>query len=49
MMYEKGDLDIGIISCGQGIGVAYDIPTVKELFDRIVADASLQAKKFAEK
>jgi len=33
-MYDEGDLDVGIISCGQGIGMAHDIPTIKELFDR---------------
>ena len=39
IMYEKGNLDAGIISCGQGVGMANDIPTVKELFDRIIAQA----------
>ena len=28
--YEKGDLDAGLISCGQGIGLAHAIPTTKE-------------------
>lgn len=40
MMYDKGDLNAGIISCGQGIGLARDIPTVQELFDRIIKEAS---------
>ena len=40
-MYETGNLDIGIISCGQGVGMIHDIPTVKELYDRIVKEASL--------
>ncbi len=40
-MYETGNLDIGIISCGQGVGMIHDIPTVKELFDRMVKEASL--------
>jgi NAD(P)H-dependent flavin oxidoreductase YrpB (nitropropane dioxygenase family) len=44
MMYEKGDLDAGVISCGQGIGMADDIPTVKELFDRIVSQAEHRLK-----
>ncbi len=39
IMYEKGNLDAGIISCGQVVGMANDIPTVKELFDRIIAQA----------
>jgi len=40
IMYDKGDLDVGIISCGQGIGMANDIPTVQELFDRIITQAA---------
>ena len=47
MMYDKGDLDAGIISCGQGIGLAHDIPTVKELFDSIISQASYIAKKLS--
>lgn len=39
-MYREGDLDIGMISCGQGVGLCKDIPTVKELFDRIITDAA---------
>ena len=38
-MYENGDLRQGIIACGQGVGLAKDIPTVKELFDRIMDQA----------
>jgi len=38
-MYENGDLDLGVISCGQGVGLVHDIPAVKELLDRIVAEA----------
>ncbi len=38
-MYDEGDLDVGVVSCGQGIGLVNDIPTVKELFARIVAEA----------
>jgi len=39
-LYENGDLDAGVIACGQGVGLVHDIPTVKELFDRIVAEAN---------
>ena len=46
-MYETGDLDAGIISCGQGIGFAKDIPSVKELFYRIVSEASCIAGDLA--
>ncbi len=37
-MYAGGNTDVGVISCGQGIGLVHDIPTVKELFDRIMAE-----------
>ncbi len=38
-MYENGDVSEGIIACGQGVSLAHDIPTVKELFDRIMDQA----------
>jgi len=38
-MYDEGDLDEGILSCGQGICFARDILPVKELFDRIISQA----------
>jgi nitronate monooxygenase len=47
MMYGQGDLSAGIISCGQDVGLSHDIPTVKELFDRIIERASAVAKKLA--
>ena len=47
MMYNEGDLDLGIIPCGQGVGMVKDIPTIKELFDRIMTEASSAAKKLA--
>ncbi len=46
-MYREGDLDAGIISCGQGVGMAHDIPTVKELFDRMMSEAAAVAKGLA--
>ncbi len=39
-VYNEGDLDCGIVPCGQGIGQVHDIPTVKDLFDRIIAQAA---------
>ena len=47
MMYDKGDLDLGIISCGQGVGMVHDIPSVKELFDGIIAQATDMVKKLS--
>ena len=42
-MYASGDLDKGVLYCGQGVGLVHDIPTVKTLFERIMAEAE-QAK-----
>ncbi|MDY6825133.1 MAG: nitronate monooxygenase [Thermodesulfobacteriota bacterium] len=38
-MYDTGDVDAGVISCGQGVGLVHDLPTVRELFDHIVSQA----------
>jgi len=38
-MYKDGDIDVGMVSCGQGVGLIKDIPTVKELLDRIMKEA----------
>jgi len=43
-MYTTGQTDVGVISCGQGIGLVHDLPTVAELFDRIMREA-VQAVK----
>jgi NAD(P)H-dependent flavin oxidoreductase YrpB (nitropropane dioxygenase family) len=45
--YVNGNLDVGVVPCGQGVGMAHDIPTVKELFDRIMTEASDIAKRLA--
>jgi NAD(P)H-dependent flavin oxidoreductase YrpB (nitropropane dioxygenase family) len=34
-----GDMDAGAWSCGMMVGLIHDIPSVKELIDRIMADA----------
>ncbi|MCF8142927.1 MAG: nitronate monooxygenase [Deltaproteobacteria bacterium] len=46
-MYREGDLDAGIISCGQGVGMAHDIPTIKALFDRMMSEAEGVVKGLA--
>jgi len=46
-MYEQGDVAAGIIPCGQGVGLAHDIPTVKDLFDRIITEAAEVAGQLA--
>ncbi|MBY8991897.1 MAG: nitronate monooxygenase [Candidatus Lokiarchaeota archaeon] len=38
-MYIEGDITAGMVSCGQGVGLVKDIPTVKELLDRIMKEA----------
>ena len=45
IMYEEGDLTAGVISCGQGVGLVQDIPTVKELIERIMKQAEEIVKK----
>eukprot|EP00415_Alexandrium_ostenfeldii_P002442 UN2442 len=36
---ETGDADSSVWSCGQSIGLIKDIPTCKDLLDRLVAEA----------
>ena len=38
-MYDQGDLDEGILACGQGICFAREILPVKTLFDRMMTQA----------
>ncbi|MHA2423534.1 MAG: NAD(P)H-dependent flavin oxidoreductase [Candidatus Thorarchaeota archaeon] len=38
-MYDNGDTDIGVVSCGQGVGLIKDVPTVQELLDRMMGEA----------
>lgn len=37
---ETGDLNAGVIACGQVIGLIKDIPSVQEIIERIMADAA---------
>jgi nitronate monooxygenase len=36
---KDGDMDAGAWSCGMVAGLIHDVPTVKELIDRIMAEA----------
>ena len=38
-VYFEGELDAGIAECGQVVGLLHDIPTVKEVIDRIIQGA----------
>ncbi|MFX1304586.1 MAG: NAD(P)H-dependent flavin oxidoreductase [Promethearchaeota archaeon] len=40
LMYDEGDLTAGVISVGQGVGLVHDMPTVKELIDRIMKETN---------
>ncbi len=46
-MYDEGDLDAGVLSCGQGVGLAHDIPSMQELFDRMATEAEGVVNRFA--
>lgn len=48
-MYREGDIDLGVVSCGQGVGLVRDIPTVKELLDRVMIEAEEVISKLQNK
>jgi len=48
-MLENGNVDKGVMSAGQCMGLISDIPTCQELLDRIMADAEkIINEKFAQ-
>jgi len=36
---QQGDMEAGAWSCGMVAGLIHDVPTVRELIDRIMAEA----------
>ena len=38
--YYEGELDRGIVPCSQGIGQVHDVPTLKQLFEGMIRQAS---------
>jgi nitronate monooxygenase len=36
---QQGDMESGVWSCGMVAGLVHDIPTCKELLDRIMTEA----------
>jgi NADH:quinone reductase (non-electrogenic) len=46
-LLESGDVDNGLLSVGQVVGLIRDIPTVKELIDRIMKEAEEVASSLA--
>lgn len=47
-MFDGGELDAGILSCGQGVGLVHDIPTIRELFDRMSKEAESILSRLAK-
>ena len=45
--YLSGDLEKGVIACGQSVGLIQDIPSVAELMDRIVEEAETIIRRLA--
>ena len=45
-MYASGEIDMGVLYCGQGVGLVHDIPTVKALFERTMAEVESSRKRF---
>jgi NAD(P)H-dependent flavin oxidoreductase YrpB (nitropropane dioxygenase family) len=48
-LLETGDIDNGLLTAGQVIGLVRDIPTVKELVDRIIKEAEEVASNIGAK
>ncbi|TFG05270.1 MAG: nitronate monooxygenase [Promethearchaeota archaeon] len=46
-MYDEGNIAVGVIACGQGLGLARDIPPIKDLFSRIVEQTEEIIQKLA--
>jgi nitronate monooxygenase len=45
---QEGDMDAGAWSCGMVTGLIHDIPTCKELIDRIMAEAEVLIRRRLE-
>jgi len=47
-MLKTGDTELGVLSAGQVMGLIHDVPTVKELLDRIMREAeAIIGERFA--
>ncbi len=42
-----GELEAGVLPCGEAVGLVYDVPTVKDLIDRIIAEAEAVRNRLA--
>ncbi len=45
---EKGDMDKGVLTVGQSTGLLHDIPTISELFERMVKEAKDSQKRISD-
>jgi len=43
----EGNMEEGFVYAGQGVGMIHDVPTVAELFDRILAEARAISRKLS--
>ena len=48
-LLETGDIENGLLSAGQVVGLVHEIPTVKELIDRIVKEAEEVSSHLGDK
>lgn len=48
-MLEQGDMEAGTLAAGQCMGLIRDVPSVRELLERIMAEAEAVMRKNAEK
>ncbi len=42
---ETGDVNAGLVACGQVVGLIHDVPSVKEIIDGIINEARLISKR----
>ncbi|OUM90743.1 MAG: nitronate monooxygenase [Bacillus thermozeamaize] len=47
-VYFDGDIDGGVWSCGQSVGLIQDVPTAKELMERIIKEAEETVRRLGE-
>lgn len=47
--YTSGDVNDGVIACGQGVGLIHDTPSIKELIDGIISEAGLICQRLSKK
>jgi nitronate monooxygenase len=47
--WENGNVDMAPMMMGQSVGLVHDVPTCKELIDRMVKEAKEHIAKASEK